>query len=149
VNNADPHFPQGPQLVEQIQSGDVTQQVNATSRTRKLLSREENPPIQPVIGAGLVPFFVRFLTSTDPQLQVSLRLCFPRSPVVFTQDIAACSTLNSSSRNTHDLTPATVRGRLGFDEHRVRDLRANTTYHKSWSSTTTCVATVESQRRCP
>ena len=64
-------------MVEQILSGDVAQQVDATSRTRKLLSREENPPIQPVIGAGLVPYFVRFLASNDPQLQVSLASCIP------------------------------------------------------------------------
>jgi len=49
----------------------MAQQVDATSRIRELLSRDDNPPRQPVISAGLVPFFVRFLTENDPQLQVS------------------------------------------------------------------------------
>jgi hypothetical protein len=53
-------------------SGDLAQQIEATARIRRLLSKEDNPPIEQVIRAGLVPLFVDFLKSQDQQLQVIL-----------------------------------------------------------------------------
>ena len=63
---------QGDELVQQIISGDINMQIEATARIRKMLSREDNPPIEQVIRARLVPSFISFLHSSDVMLQVSL-----------------------------------------------------------------------------
>lgn len=55
-------------------SGDPQQQIEATARIRRLLSKEEAPPIEQVIRAGLIPYFVSFLQSPDQKLQVSPHL---------------------------------------------------------------------------
>ena len=42
---------------------------------RILLSKEKNPPIDEVVEANLVPYFIQFLTCDDsPQLQFEVRL---------------------------------------------------------------------------
>ncbi|ORZ22347.1 armadillo-type protein [Absidia repens] len=56
-------------LVEAINSDDVERQYDATIKLRKLLSKAQNPPIQQVVNAGLVPKFVEFLTSRHGLLQ--------------------------------------------------------------------------------
>ncbi|KAH6555811.1 hypothetical protein KP509_1Z226000 [Ceratopteris richardii] len=59
-----------PALITGVWSEDPTLQVEATTQFRKLLSIERNPPIEAVIGAGVVPRFVQFLVRNDlPQLQ--------------------------------------------------------------------------------
>ncbi|PVG04767.1 putative SRP1-importin alpha [Serendipita vermifera] len=60
---------QGPQLAQGVFSGDLPQQIEATARIRRLLSKEDNPPIEQVIRAGLIPAFVEFLKHPDQQLQ--------------------------------------------------------------------------------
>eukprot|EP01128_Nolandella_sp_AFSM9_P006197 TRINITY_DN312_c0_g1_i1.p1 TRINITY_DN312_c0_g1~~TRINITY_DN312_c0_g1_i1.p1 ORF type:complete len:524 (-),score=139.74 TRINITY_DN312_c0_g1_i1:282-1853(-) len=58
------------QLVHMIRVGNPEQCYNATFRIRGLLSSEENPPIQDVIDAGVVPRLIEFLTFKDhPRLQ--------------------------------------------------------------------------------
>lgn len=57
-------------LTQMIASDDVQAQFNATQSFRKLLSIEQNPPIQAVINAGVVLRFVSFLREISrPELQ--------------------------------------------------------------------------------
>jgi HEAT repeat protein len=58
------------ELVEAIKRNIPTEQIDATTKIRKLLSIEQNPPIQEVIDAGIVPRLVEFLKKNDlPGLQ--------------------------------------------------------------------------------
>jgi len=59
-----------PQMVQGVKSDNPQMQLEATTSFRKLLSIERAPPIEEVIRAGVVPYFVEFLKRTDfPQLQ--------------------------------------------------------------------------------
>jgi importin subunit alpha-1 len=58
-------------LITDVQSNDVEKQYDATTKFRKLLSKENNPPIKEVISTGVVPKFVEFLRSPHGLLQVS------------------------------------------------------------------------------
>merc|ERR1740138_474770 len=59
-----------PALSQMLMSDDAQNQFNATQQYRKLLSIEQNPPIQEVIQAGVVPRFVQFLKEVNrPDLQ--------------------------------------------------------------------------------
>jgi len=67
-----PAFPldQIPQLSQMLMQNDPQAQFNATQQYRKLLSIEQNPPIQEVIAAGVVPRFVQFLKEVNrPDVQ--------------------------------------------------------------------------------
>ncbi|VFQ76262.1 unnamed protein product [Cuscuta campestris] len=58
-----------PRIVEAVWSNNKELQLEATSYIRKLLSIERSPPIDEVIQSGVVPRFVEFLASEEPQLQ--------------------------------------------------------------------------------
>jgi len=59
-----------PSLSQMLLSMDATAQFNSTQQFRKLLSIQENPPIEQVIQAGVVPRFVEFLKEVNrPELQ--------------------------------------------------------------------------------
>lgn len=58
-------------MIQSVYSDDVEVQLQATSRFRKLLSKEKNPPIEEVIACGVVPRFVEFLRSPNSNVQVS------------------------------------------------------------------------------
>jgi hypothetical protein len=58
------------QLVEAIRSVDVERQLPAVTQIRKLLSIEQSPQIEEVIGAGVVPRLVQLMQGGDnPMLQ--------------------------------------------------------------------------------
>merc|ERR1719419_80702 len=52
-------------IMEGLNSNDRQLQYEKTMQIRKMLSIEINPPIQPIIDAGIVPKLVAFLTCTD------------------------------------------------------------------------------------
>ncbi|KAI8877785.1 ARM repeat-containing protein [Backusella circina FSU 941] len=56
-------------LIEAVNSNDVERQYEATTKFRKWLSKERNPPIKDVIATGVVPKFVEFLRSPHGLLQ--------------------------------------------------------------------------------
>jgi importin subunit alpha-1 len=58
-----------PTMIQAILSDDIEAQLDATTKFRKLLSKEKNPPIQKVIECGVVPRFVQFLQSHHVMLQ--------------------------------------------------------------------------------
>ncbi|XP_004487798.1 importin subunit alpha-2 [Cicer arietinum] len=59
-----------PAMIAGVWSDDNSQQLEATTQFRKLLSIERSPPIEEVIQSGVVPRFVEFLVREDfPQLQ--------------------------------------------------------------------------------
>jgi importin subunit alpha-1 len=56
--------------MQAIYSEDHELQLQATTKFRKLLSKEKNPPIEQVIAAGVIPRFIQFLHSPHSLVQV-------------------------------------------------------------------------------
>ena len=65
-------------LVHDAFSDDDNRQLDATTKFRKLLSKEKNPPIEKVIECGVVPRFVEFLRGNHSMLQVRFLSVFER-----------------------------------------------------------------------
>jgi importin subunit alpha-1 len=59
-----------PALIRYLNTGDEPLQLEAVSQFRKMLSKEESPPINEVIANNLVPVFIRYLAyEANPRLQ--------------------------------------------------------------------------------
>jgi importin subunit alpha-1 len=80
-------------LIEDVNSNDVEKQYDATTKFRKLLSKEKNPPIKDVISTGVVPKFVEFLRSTHPLLQVRRLFCSTKLKKILTRSIRSLKLL--------------------------------------------------------
>jgi importin subunit alpha-6/7 len=58
-----------PEMVKGVWSDQIDMQIQATTKFRKLLSKERNPPIERVIETGVVNRFVEFLRSPHTLVQ--------------------------------------------------------------------------------
>jgi hypothetical protein len=71
------------EMISGVFSDDSERQLDATTKFRKLLSKEKNPPIEKVIECRVVPRFVQFLREGHSMLQVRTASLLSLSSVTF------------------------------------------------------------------
>lgn len=69
-------------MIAGVFSDQPDQQLDATTKFRKLLSKERNPPIEKVIECGVVARFVEFLRNEHSMIQVRPSFCLRPSLVI-------------------------------------------------------------------
>lgn len=100
-----------PQMIAGVMSDNIDLQLDCTTKFRKLLSKEKNPPIERVIACGVVPRFVEFLRTSHSMIQVS-RLA---------KVVEDCVQLI--------LCFSAVRSSMGIDQYCFRHFRSHTSCH--------------------
>lgn len=71
-------------MIQGVFSDAPDQQLDATTKFRKLLSKERNPPIEKVIECGVVARFVEFLRNEHSMIQVRLPSRLSPCPLLLT-----------------------------------------------------------------
>lgn len=58
-----------------VMSDQFEEQIRSMTEFRKILSRN-NAPVQQIIDTGVIPRFVLFLRTFNPDLQVRISICY-------------------------------------------------------------------------
>lgn len=95
-------------MVGGVFSNDPARQLDATTKFRKLLSKEKNPPIEKVIECGVVPRFVEFLRGSHSMLQVGCIVFLTSSLYILDFQFEAAWALTNIASGTADHTQVVI-----------------------------------------
>jgi importin subunit alpha-1 len=97
-------------MISGVFSDDPERQLDATTKFRKLLSKEKNPPIERVIECGVVPRFVEFLKHGHAMLQVCCSYALVHNPIeiYFLSQFEAAWALTNIASGTAEHTQVVI-----------------------------------------